>query len=314
MGGQKTVRVFSTNKKAVWADNLTSGGANLTTWGAKVDQGLTLHGATVLSAMGKYYAAEAQSLGADCAHVTAYADFGKTRRDIDTAHAFLGGMLPLSCNVSRVVHSADIQNQTKFLFNQGGNPFGACILPSQAIVDGSLGGNASKYVQAEHRKIDAVSDALQCCQPSLCANHHATRGGSGAGCTLMQSPAPKWNPVAFWSLYSGPLAIASNLGEWIQMMYLNNLDVSGLVGEAIGEDASAISGLTEAHQANMDITDASLWTARSFSSDLLAHIVATIEQLFADDPSAAANGLVSKSTDKVHIWIPVVNSLSNLCC
>ena len=61
--GQKTMAPFSTRVGADWIANTTSGGANLTRWGAAVNQGLTKHGALVLQRMGEFYAPEFQSLG-----------------------------------------------------------------------------------------------------------------------------------------------------------------------------------------------------------------------------------------------------------
>lgn len=95
--GQKSVEVFSTRPNAQWGDDKNTGGrnapcsnlpcslvnsvryppmlcfysitnilsgANLALWGAKVDQGLTMHGATVLNRMGQFYASELKAIGA----------------------------------------------------------------------------------------------------------------------------------------------------------------------------------------------------------------------------------------------------------
>lgn len=88
---------------------------------------------------------------------------------------------------------------------------------------------------------------------------------------------PSFRPKAFWSLYSGPLSVASNLAEWVELMYLNNLDYKALVGEGVTE--TEIASLYQVHQTNLDITADDIWTARSFGSDLLAHIVATMASI-----------------------------------
>jgi 4-phytase/acid phosphatase len=287
--GQKTMAAFTTNPDASWGDNTTSGGANLTLWGADLDQGLTKHGAAVLKRMGEYYSSEFAALGGSKSKLTVYADHESSNRDVHTAEAFMSGLLP-----SNTVTINNPPNLTKWLFNQGAGSTPSCKLPSQIIVDGTLGGNISKYTAAEKSQIMAVNNALKCCQPAVCL------GEADGDCSLMGVPM-SWNPAAFWSLYSGPLAVGSSLAEWIQLMYLNNLDYTGLVGPAYDEEA--ISGLTKVHQTNLDITDDNSWTARSFGSDLLAHIVATAEQLFSesdgDHGAPADSGLLSKATDKM---------------
>jgi hypothetical protein len=291
--GQKTMGAFTTNPDAKWGDNVTSGGANLTLWGASLDQGLTKHGAAVLKRMGEYYSAEFKALGGSKSSITVYADHESSNRDVHTAEAFMSGLLPTS-----TVTINNPPNLTKWLFNQGASSTPSCKLPTQIIVDGTLGGNITKYTTSEHSMVMAVSEALKCCQPSVCSS---SKEVDGEECSLMGAPMA-WNPVAFWSLYSGPLAIGSTLAEWIQLMYLNNLDYQGLVGTTI--DEAAVSDLTRVHQLNLDITDDNVWTARSFGSDLLAHITATMDQLFSDsDASAVApsdgSGLLSKPTDKM---------------
>ena len=97
---------------------------------------------------------------------------------------------------------------TQWLFNQGAVPTDDCGLPSQAIVDGTLGGGIVKYTTAVEEMVVAVNDALDCCQAAVCppkARGNSTGTGARARaaegpCTLMDVPAA-WNPSAFWSLH-----------------------------------------------------------------------------------------------------------------
>ena len=98
-------------------------------------------------------------------------------------------------------------------------------LPSEAIVDGTIGGNISKLTAASAEMVMEVNDAVGCCRPSLCG---------GAGCSIMNLSAA-FGDNAFWSLYSGPLAVASDLAEYAQMMYLNGMDTGAATGGAAVE-------------------------------------------------------------------------------
>lgn len=113
----KVMGDFSATKRE-WFDNVTSGGANLTTWGASIDNGLTQHGAMALRLMGTYYRPEllklAPGAAASCGELTIYADADKTGRDVDTATAFLAGLLP-GCKVP--VHAE--AEYVNWVFNQG---------------------------------------------------------------------------------------------------------------------------------------------------------------------------------------------------
>jgi hypothetical protein len=97
----------------------------------------------------------------------------------------------------------------------------------------------------------------------------------GDECTLIDLPS-KFDPAAFWSLFSGPLATASALTELLSFMYMNGMDMS-TVAPTLSE--YEISRLMQTHATNLQVTDANLVTARAFGSQLLAHISDTIEQL-----------------------------------
>ena len=63
-----------------------------------------------------------------------------------------------------------------------------------------------------------------------------------------------------------------------------------------GLDAYQIGRLTRVHQLNMEVTDGNRWVARSFGSDLLAHLTATMQQLLHGTKIPSLN---SQSTDKL---------------
>ena len=114
-----------------------------------------------------------------------------------------------------------------------------------------------------------MSTAIDCCNATVCGV------AEGDECTLIDLPS-KFDPAAFWSLFSGPLATASALTELLSFMYMNGMDMS-TVAPTLSE--YQISRLMQTHVTNLQVTDANLVTARAFGSQLLAHISDTIEQL-----------------------------------
>jgi hypothetical protein len=252
---------------------------NASLWGANVSAGLTEHGGAVLAEHGKYYAAEtwakigsAAKNSVACGELTVYADNDSTQRDIMTATAFMSGMLP-QC-ILTIQHDKPM---TDHLFNQGGvNATETCAgMPEEEIVASTLVGNSiGKLARTNRDIIGDLNDAIGCCTDAVCAA--ATPPPAAGNCTLMDVGAADYAKANFWSLYNGTLDSASNLAEFVQLLYLNNMPTDVVVP---GLDAFHIGRLTRIHQLNMEITDGNRWVARSFGSDLLAHITATMQQL-----------------------------------
>jgi hypothetical protein len=270
--GQAHYEAFSKDGR-VWPENVSM-------WGANVSAGLTQHGSAVLAEHGKYYSAEtwakiagsAATNSLACSLVTIYADDDATQRDVMTATAFMSGMLP-QC-ILNIHHEKALASH---LFNQGGtNASKTCAgMPSEQIVASTLVGNSiHKLAQTNRDIVDDLGDAIGCCTDAVCAG--ATTPPAAGNCTLMDVGPAKYAQNNFWSLYNGTLDTASNLAEFVQLMYINNMDTDVVVP---GLDAYQIGRLTRVHQLNMEVTDGNRWVARSFGSDLLAHLTATMQQL-----------------------------------
>lgn len=287
--GQASYEVFSKDGRT-WPQN-----ASL--WGANVSAGLTEHGSEVLTQHGKYYSKEtwakigsAARNSVACDQVTVYADDdGTTHRDVMTATAFMNGMLP-QC-IPTVQHDKVL---VEHLFNQGGvNATKTCAgMPSEQIVASTLVGNSiNKLARANRDIVDALGEAIGCCTDVVCAG--SVDPPVAGNCTLMDVGAAKYSKSAFWSLYNGTLDSASNLVEFVQMLYLNNMDTGIVVPQL---DRYQIGRLTRVHQLNMEVTAGNPWVARSFGSDLLAHLTATMQQLLH---GTKIPSLRSKPTDKM---------------
>lgn len=193
-------------------------------WGANVSAGLTEHGSAVLTEHGKYYSTEtwakiagsAAKNSVGCGQVTVYADEDATQRDVMTATAFMSGMLP-QC-ILTIHHDKAV---VEYLFNQGAiNATNTCAgMPSEQIVASTLVGNSiSKLAQTNRDMVNALGEAIGCCTDAVCAG--AEKPPVAGNCTLMDVGAAKYAKSNFWSLYNGTLDTASNLAEFIQLLYM----------------------------------------------------------------------------------------------
>jgi hypothetical protein len=293
-------------------------------WGANGNAFLTAHGSAVLTAHGRYYRDETWSDlgGQSCSDLTVYADPDpNTHRDLNTARAFMSGMLP-GCPGLVDPAGAAIQHgpEVSAIFNQGNpksflhgvTPAGCPGMPAEGLLGGAFGGSISNLADNAADELEQLGKAIGCapCRPEIChAAAAASVGGGGDSnastpCTLARVGPARFNGEHFWSVYNGSLAVASNVAEFVQMMYLNNMSMATVLcpkGNQDCLDATAkidyeVGRLTRLHQLNLRVTDGNPFVARAFGSDLLAHITATMQQLLFGTP---VPGLKSKPTDKL---------------
>jgi hypothetical protein len=116
-----------------------------------------------------------------------------------------------------------------------------------------------------------------------------------APCTLLDVGQQSFHPEHYWSLYNGTLAVAASIAEYLQLLYLNDMDTQ-VVAPGIGRQD--IARLTQLHQLNMGLSSGTPWLAQSYGSDLLMHLLATMEQLTASG-GGSISGLQSRPTDKL---------------
>ena len=298
---------------------------NASDWGADGEAYLTEHGAAVISRMGAYHRqllVDTSFLPSDGSKVTIYADDDPTGRDVKTALAFFDGLLP-GVTV-RVGHTA---SYIPALFNQGQLNSTACPGPTEAQVLGALepypnpepkpkpkpklnpnpkpkpkpnpnpnpnpnqvlgtiGGDPRAISEANRLAIQRLSDAVDCCRPAVCPDKD-----DATGCTLAMQPTSAWTGL-FYQFYRGPFWSAASLTEYLQLLYLNNMSLAGV---APGLGAAQLSELMLLHQSELDVTEDQIAT-QSFGSDLLAHLLATMQQLLL---GRTLPGLASHRGDKL---------------
>ena len=305
-------------------------------WGA-INPGkpasLTLHGQKAVALLGRQYAARytggtpgggggARALlgpagdpGA-CALVRALSD--NTERDLATAAAFLGGMLPQCAGGGKITPSID---GSKYLFNMGAITTDACQAGTPAQVGGLMGVGGAAWragtpagaalhglagLDAElSGAIGSVGDALGCCAPALCpagarAKKQPADGGKAAPapCTIDGLPVA-WTPGAWYGWFTGPLATASYFSNFVMMALTNGMQSPlPLAQQATGTRTRtgpapaplSLAPMLDAFEANRAyIGDfvANDWSARSFASTLMHAILGDLEAAAAN---SSANG------------------------
>ncbi len=298
---------FSTDPQREWFPNASD-------WGASKIAALTNHGKVVLQRMGAHVREtllsnrqEVTTSHADdkpakprtgrSIGVTVYADRDATSRDIQTAQNFMQGAFP-GANVT--INSPP--NYVKWLFNQGNWNFtginqSGCSYPTKEYIEGEIGGNAGRLSTEAEVGIMSLSKALKCCQPSVCTAGPGRSGRQHAGangdmnsrhivssspsssnnnstCTLMDIPTRYAGQSKYWTIYTGPLYYAATLSEYVQLLYLNNMDYQQLIPTSTLGD---IEWWMRLHEEVMAIADDYYIAARS-GSELLVHLAATMQE------------------------------------
>ena len=166
---------------------------------------------------------------------------------------------------------------------------------------GTIGGEPSAISLANGLAIQRLSDAVGCCRAAVCAKpggaeqggakQAGAKQGEDEACTLVDQPTGGWTGL-FYQFYRGPFWSAASLAEYLQLLYLNNMPLGGV---APGLDAAQLGSLMLLHQSELDVTEDQIAT-QSFGSDLLAHVLATMQQLAL---GRSIPGLASRRGDRL---------------
>jgi 4-phytase/acid phosphatase len=224
---------------------------------------LTLHGREAIQKLAAYYREWMTHEGligggcADASHLFVRAD--KDQRTLETAHAFAGALLP-GCTVP--VHDGGADDP---LFN----PMGAGHVSADPE---AIAGDARAKLGTE-----AARARLRDLKPAFAALQHVLTNGAAAEHTLGEQG---WdvtvNGTATGLELAGPIATASTLSEDLLLEFSN-----GFTGHDLGWgriDEPTLLRILELHTTYADFARRSPGIAKARGSNLLAHIVASMEQ------------------------------------
>lgn len=244
---------------------------------------LTEHGYELMKLFGAYDRAELASEGlfspsgcADAAHVTILADSDERTRE--TGKALAEGLFP-ACPLS--VHALP-EGTPDALFHAMhagvGKPDRALAL---AAIEGRIGGNANNLTEAYRPQLEALDKILSGCGKVPVTNPQRT--------SIFDVPAAQVQGSGGHAVeLRGPLTVASSLTESLLLEY-----TEGMKGTDLGWgclDEPALREIMQLHTAATEYTERTPLIARMDASNLLAHIVAALEQSAQGHAIAGAPG------------------------
>lgn len=246
---------------------------------------LTEHGARLMTLFGAYdrellvaQGLLAPSGCADAERIRIVADSDQRTRE--TGKALAAGLAP-GCAIEV---SALPEGTADPLFH----PLGAGIgtpdhLLATAVTSGRIGGNPEGLSEAYRPQLQALEQVLNRCNP-------------GANCTSTGAPSPKSIFDIPSSIAPGkgshlvelrtPLGTAATMAEDLLLEYTEGMDAANVGWGRV--DIHKLRELVQLHTANVDIAQRPGYIARVQASNLLFHVLQSMEQAVGEHPVAGA--------------------------
>jgi len=263
---------------------------------------LTEHGAKLMTLFGAYdgelFAKEglfAANGCADAEYVSIVADSDQRTRE--TGKALAAGMFP-GCNVAVRALAEGTPDPLFHSLEAGtGHPDKAL---ASAAVSGRIGGNPAGLVDAYRPQLDALEEVLQGCKPG-----HACVGAKSSLFDIPSSISPgKGDHLV--DLRS-PLGTAATMAENLLLEYTEGMDTTQVGWGRV--DANKVRELMQLHTANVEVAQRTSYIARAQASNLLRHILDTLEQAATGKPVAGALG---KPGDRLLLLVGHDTNLENI--
>jgi 4-phytase/acid phosphatase len=221
-------------------------------------------------------------------------------RTQDTGRALASGMMP-RCSIDVHVLRGEKDPLFSPLAARIGTPDRALAVASIA---GRIGGNPDAVVANHRQAFDTLREVLFGCVPNVPCAAEEQRGKKA----ILREPssigATEHGHMA--DIY-GPLKIGSNLSESLQLEYAN-----GMTGERLGWGRLTTAKLMDImtlHAAYADLVRQTPYIARIQASNLLSHIVSSMQQTVDNAP---AKGSLGKVGDRVLVIVGHDTNLSNI--
>jgi 4-phytase / acid phosphatase len=250
---------------------------------------LTAHGYTLMTQFGAYDRARLASEGlmapsgcADAAHVTILADSDERTRE--TGKAIAQGMFP-GCAMD--VQARPEGTPDPLFHSQHAGVENTNRALAQAAVLGRIGGDPNNLTEAYRPQLSALDRILAGCG----AGRDAEQKRTSLFAIPTSDPAAKGERAG---ALRGPLTVASTLAENLLLEYTEGLQGKDLAWGCM--DEAALRHVLQLHAASSDFTRRTPTIARMQSSNLLAHIVFSLEQGASGKP---VQGALGKAGDRV---------------
>lgn len=270
---------------------------------------LTEHGAKLMTLFGAYDREMLSQQGllsadgcADAGRVTIVADSDQRTRE--TGKALAAGLMP-GCAIE--VHAqAEGTHDPLFHSLEAGVGHPDKMLAT-ATVSGRIGNNPSGLVDAYRPQLQALDDVLSGC--------------NGESSCKIEGPA---NPGLRKSLYAvpssleagkgshlvelrGPLSTAATMAEDLLLEYTEGMDATQVGWGRV--DRNRLIEILQLHTASADLERRTGYLAREQSSNLLAHILDSMQQAVTEKPVA---GALTRPGDRLLILVGHDTNLTNI--
>jgi 4-phytase / acid phosphatase len=265
---------------------------------------LTPHGSKLMTMFGSYYRLYLASAGLlhpagceDAGHVYIRADIGSRTRE--TGRALATGMMP-GCDVD--VQSASSAEDLLFSPLSGvAKPDGAL---AAASISGRIGANPSALAGLYRQAFGTLREVLFGCAPATPCPPEEKLGKRSV---LEQPSSVEESQGDHAADLRGPLRIGSTLSEDFLLEYVN-----GIEGKDLGWgrlDAGKLLEIMRLHAAYADLARQTPYIARLKGSNLLSHVLHSLEQAASN---SSVTGSLGKVGDRVLIIVGHDANISNI--
>jgi 4-phytase/acid phosphatase len=267
---------------------------------------LTEHGALLMKLFGAYDREQLAAEGlltpsgcGDAAHIRIVADSDQRTRE--TGKALATGLAP-GCALEVKALSEGTPDPLFHSLGAGaGHPD---KLLATAAISGRIGANPQGLAQAYRPQLDALEEVLRACMPGA----HCTSDGAGAPQSLFGIPSSigPGEGDHLVELHS-PLGLASTMAENLLLEYTEGMDAANVGWGRV--DLNTLREVLQLHTAEEDIAQRTGYIARAQASNLLAHILDSMQQ--AVDGHTVA-GALTRPGDRLLILAGHDTNLANI--
>jgi len=169
-----------------------------------------------------------------------------------------------------------------------------------AAVLGRIGGSAAKLAEAYRPQLDALEEVLLGCKPGPAC--------SGAQSSLFDIPS-SLGPGKGDHLVDvrSPLGTAATMAENLLLEYTEGFDAAQVGWGRV--DANKVRELIQLHTVNVDVAQHTSYIARAQASNLLRHILDSMEEAAA---GKAVAGALGKSSDRLLLLVGHDTNIENI--
>jgi 4-phytase / acid phosphatase len=269
---------------------------------------LTEHGTKLMTLFGAYDRELLSKQGLlsatgcdDANRVTIIADSDQRTRE--TGKAIAKGLMP-GCSLE--VH-AQPEGTADPLFHSleagVGHPDKAL---ATAAVAGRIGNNPSGLTQAYRPQLQILDDVLSGSDHGTCATASSATAQARTSLFAVPSSLEEGKGSHLVDLH-GPLSIASTMSENLLLEYTDGMDNAQVGWGRV--DITKLMELLQLHTASSDLERRTNYLARVQASNLLSHILSSMQQEVSQQPTS---GALTRPTDRLLILVGHDTNLTNI--